>query len=191
MLRWQADRTAPWLEAKLGQGWDAEVQIAGCIPNVSCTDQRNHPSSQPATQVIWWPKHSSLRIHCSPVAPSSHVERKMNKRLIRHRTDSTTSSLCQEIFFFSLTNGEFYSVPSNSGYIALHIFQANCHHPRQGHLSASKSISLSHMFENRQAFSKLSQKSRGKEGEENLFQKSFWAGRAQFSHTSNAQIWFL
>lgn len=75
-------------------------------------------------------------------------------------------------FFFFLTNGEFYSVPSNSGYIVLHIFQANCHHPRQGHLSASKSISLSHMFENRQAFSKLSQKSRGKEGEENLFQKS-------------------
>lgn len=73
------------------------------------------------------------------------------RRINRHRTDSTTSSPCQVIFFFFLTNEEFYSVPGNSGYIALHIFQASCLHPRQGHLSATKSISLSHTFENRQA----------------------------------------
>lgn len=40
MLRLQADSIAPWVEAKLGQGWDVEVQITGCIPNISCVDQR-------------------------------------------------------------------------------------------------------------------------------------------------------
>lgn len=64
-------------------------------------------------------------------------------------------------------------MPSNSGYIALHIFQANCLHPRQAHLSATKSISLSHTFENRQAFSKLSQKSCGEGGKKTHFRKVY------------------
>lgn len=91
MLRW-ADRISPPDWKQLGKDGMQKFKSA-MHSTASCTDQRNHPSSQPATQVTWWPKHSSLRIHCSPVAPSSHVERKMNKRLIRHRTDSTTSSL--------------------------------------------------------------------------------------------------
>lgn len=40
MLRLQADSITPYVEAKLGQGRDVEVQITGCIPNISCKDQR-------------------------------------------------------------------------------------------------------------------------------------------------------
>lgn len=69
-------------------------------------------------------------------------------------------------------------MPSNSGYIALHIFKANCLHTSQWHLSATKSVSVSQMtFENYQPFSKLPQKKRKKKkkegGKKNCFRKVY------------------
>lgn len=136
---WDYKLIASFLVWKQGEGKDVDTQLAGCVPNNLCTDQRTARSLSPQHGGLPNTAHKELTSNQQPLSPALNA--RGAEGLIKHSTDSTTASQCLVIFF--VINGEFYSVPGNSGSIALHIFQANVLRTRQWHFSATKSISLS------------------------------------------------